>query len=378
MIKFPTASQSGPDPSAVEIPGLPSMAITFSNTDPRQLTNRHYTPYSIIGIENEVNLEQLTCNKPLSKNAQISERVFTVPDLKFTERTLHYVLETYYNHYDTESVLTKCLEVYDFQAASKISMLDGHFSDSLGFQLAAFRTYMDKYILDFGDTKKTKTSTDDLNEINEKLNSKTCSPARILSSSSSLDSIQQWGDEMEHQGGRESPCRISEMGDVRQNVAQYVQSVKSDNSPPIASLSKIVDSKSSENKESQVKEKEIDLLDEKTKEIVKIAAELVEFYTKKIYASENHILMQNVLMKCIDFWLVRSLPVTMLEDVLLKNMDKYFYPLSILLFCKNFNNNTGEDVQDGKLQTSAGFLKQFSTKFCLQLCSMVLENVNKS
>lgn len=353
------------------------MAITFSNTDPRNFSSRYYNPYSIIAVENEVHIEKLNCNKPLSKNAQLSDHVFAVPNLKFSERTLHYVLETYYNYYDTENILAKCLELGDFQAASKVAILDGHFSDSLGFQLAAFRRYMDNFILDFGETKKTNTSTDDLNEINEKLHSKSCSPARILSSSSSLDSIQQWGDEMEHQGGCESPCRLSDMGDVRQNVTQYVQSVKTDNSPPISSLSKMVDSKNNKEADEQ-KEKEIDRLDEKTKEIVNIASELVEFYTRKIYASENHILMQNVLMKCIDFWLVKNLPVNMLEDVLLKNMDKYFYPLSILLFCKNFNNNTGEELPDAKLQTSAGFLKQFSTKFCLQLCSMVLENVNKS
>lgn len=377
IIKFPSTAQSSSEPSPIEIPGLPSMAISFNNTDPRNYTCRYYNPFSIISVENEAAVESVNCNKPLSKNSQVMDHLFAAPNLKFTEKTLHYVLETYHNYYDTEIVLAKCLEVGDFQAASKVAILDGHFSDSLGFQLAAFRRYMDSFILDFGETKKLNKFTDDLNEINEKLHSKNCSPARILSSSSSLDSIQQWGDEMEHQGGCESPCRLSDMGDVRQNVTQYVQSVKNDNSSPISSLSKIVDSKDTEKQCSETKTQP-DILDEKTKEVVKIAADLVEFYTRKIYASENHILMQNVLMKCIDFWLVKNLPVTMLEDVLLKNMDKYFYPLSILLFCKNFNNNTGEELPDAKIHTSATFLKQFSTKFCLQLCSMVLENVNKT
>lgn len=377
IIKFPNTTQSGSEPLAIEIPGLPSMAISFSNSDPRSYSCKYYKPYSITAIENQIPVANLSCNKPLSKNSDILEHLFGTENLKFTGKTLHYVLETYYNYYDTESVLAKCLEVGDFQAASKVALLDGHFSDSLGFQLAAFRKYMDTFILDFGETKKLSKSNDDLNEINEKMNSKNCSPARILSSSSSLDSIQQWGDEMEHQGGCESPCCLSDIGDVRQNVTQYVQSVKSDNSPPISSLSKIVESKDVENKQLE-KEAELNIMDEKTKEVVKIASDLVEFYTRKIYASENHILMQNVLMKCIDFWLVKNLPVRMLEDVLLKNMEKYFYPLSILLFCKNFNNNTGEELPDTKLNNSANFLKQFSTKFCLQLCSMVLENVNKS
>lgn len=377
IIKFPNTVQSSSEPSPIEIPGLPSMAISFSNTDPRSFNCRYYRPYSIAAVENEMPLENLNCNKPLSKNSQISDYLFADSNLKFTEKTLHFVLETYYNYYDTETILAKCLEVGDFQAASKVAILDGHFSDSLGFQLAAFRRYMDSFILDFGISKNINKSTDNLNEINEKLHSKNCSPARILSSSSSLDSIQQWGDEMEHQGGCESPCRITDVGDVRHNVTQYVQSVKSDNSSPISSLSKMIDGKDTENKKLE-KEAEFVITDEKTKEIVKIATELVEFYTRKIYASENHILMQNVLMKCIDFWLVKNLPVTMLEDILLKNLDKYFYPLSILLFCKNFNNNSLEEMSDVKHHTSATFLKQFSTKFCLQLCSMVLENVNKT
>lgn len=344
------------------------MAITFANADPRTFGNRRYSPYSIITLENPTFPHQKTSSKPLSRTSLLLEQLYDLPDLKFSAKTLHFVLETYYNFYDTENVLAKCLETGDFQAASKVAILDGHFSDSLGFQLAALRRHMDGHILDFGG------STEDLNEYN----SKNCSPAKILSSSSSLDSIRQWGDDLEHQGGRESPCGPFEIGDVRQNVSQYVQSMKSDSSPPISSLSRMVDAKNIENKKTQDAKSKFCIADEKTKEIVGIASELVEFYTRKIYASENHILMQNVLMKCIDFWLAKNLPVAMLEDVLLKNMDKYFYPLSILLFCKNFNNNAGEEMTDVKHQSSAGFLKQFSTKFCLQLCSMVLENVNKS
>ncbi|KAJ8961054.1 hypothetical protein NQ314_005984 [Rhamnusium bicolor] len=126
---------------------------------------------------------------------------------------------------------------------------------------------------------------------------------------------------------------------------------------------------------------EMQIKDKSAKDVIDAASYLVEFYIKKIYVSENHILMQNILLKCIEFWLSNNLPVPVLENILLKNMDKYFYPLSILLFCKNFGNTLDDEIFkddcDSK-PTSSGFLKEFSTKFCLQLCSMVLENVNKS
>lgn len=374
-----------------EIPGLPSMAISFNTTDYRT-TFRHRNPHSIRAVENPEFTDNHSCHQPLSRNLSPLEYLFDIPEFSLGPKTLHYVLETYHNLYDTENVIAKCLELGNYQAAAKVSILDGHYSDSLGFQLAAFKLHIDKLDLDFSDMNLNNKSSEILNEINERRHSKlnksesvgektdTSSPAHILSSSSSLDSIRQWAED-EHQGGRESPCQLSGLGDIRQSMNQYVQSLKNENSPPISSVSKIIDLKNDESKIVQdSNENDFCFKDEKTKEAVVTAACLVEFYTRKIYVSENHILMQNVLTKCIEFWLANGLPVCILENVLLKNMDKYFYPLSVLLFCKNFNNNMGEDIKKdvNRHLSSAGFLKQFSSKFCLQLCSMVLENVNKA
>nr|XP_023021233.1 uncharacterized protein LOC111509680 isoform X1 [Leptinotarsa decemlineata] len=383
VMKFPNTIQAGNiDNYPIEVPGLPTMAITFNPSDQKLLFSKNFIPYSIRSIENpEASFEP---------HPSVSfEHIYDVPDLKLGNKTLHYVLETYHGFYDTENILAKCLEVNNYQGAAKIAILDGHFGDSLGFQLAAFKKHMDTLDLSkqsFYTTKPTKEKDqgyvelivrniqDDLNDLNQadKLSN---SSANILSSSSSLDSIRQWGDEVEHQGGLESPCEVSEVGDIRQNISHYVQSLKqNEGSPPISSVSKMV----SEIDNAQIKMKaaqlEPEVRDKTVKEIIDAASHIVEFYTGKVHASENHILMQNVLMKCIEFWLTNGLPVVVLESILLKNMDKYFYPLSILLFCKNFDE---ERIGDAKT-SSFGFLKEFSTKFCLQLCSMVLENVDKS
>lgn len=389
VIKFPTNFDGSSEHFPVEVPGLPTMAITFNPADHRLLFSRNYIPFAILQIENDDDFEQVT--KPLSKNASPASLLQNIPKFRFGEKTLHYALETYHGFYDTENVLSKCLDLDNYQAASKIAMLDGHFGDSLGFQLLAFKKYMDSCNLDFDsifvnkemyDIKEREQDFVDfvVKNIQDDYGHKTYinSPAHVLSSSSSLDSIRQWGDDLEHQGGCESPCEVSEMGDVRQNMTHYVQSLKTGDTAICSISQKLSGTDSGHNKNVELDDG-LEIKDQETKDVINNASKLIEFYIRKIYASENHILMQNVLMKCIEFWLGSNLPVPILENVLLKNMDKYFYPLSILLFCKNFSGSLDDEIiNKGNQKDSVGFLKEFSTKFCLHLCSMVLENVNKA
>ncbi|CAG9862070.1 unnamed protein product [Phyllotreta striolata] len=378
VIKIPNQGQPSGECLPVEVPGLPSMAITFNPSDHKLLLSKNFTAYAVRAIENEQVLDE-------QGNSSPSESIYEIPKVKFGNRTLHYVLETYHGFYDTDNVLSKCIEVENYQAAAKIAMLDGHFGDSLGFQLTAFKKHLDSLDLDLDILGKSKESPsesndfieltvrniqDDLNERNLAYSNN--SPAHILSTSSSLDSIRQWGDDVEHQGGKESPCE-ADNGDIRQNISQYVQSLKQLDSSPINTISKLVADKENGQERAKREDRELLIKDKAVVEILEAASYLVEFYIRKIYISENHILMQNILMKCIEFWLSNNLPVSALESVLLKNMDKYFYPLSILLFCKDFGNPDDEELKPA----SSGFLKEFSTKFCLQLCSMVMENVDK-
>lgn len=371
---------------SVEVPGLPSMAINFDAVSNNSLFWKKCLSNTVLLLENQPPFVS-SCRKPDSKRVQPFECVNECPTFKYGQKTLHYVLETYFGYYDTDNILTRCIDANNFQAVSKLAMLDGHFGDSLSFQLKAFKNYMDKYTLEYSTKVISKSSTNlrknDLNKHNDlqtiKLNDLNFdkvngSPVQMLSTSSSLDSIRQWGDDLEHQGGYESPCELSDIGDIRQSMTQYLLSIK--DTTPNSNVSKIICEPKNVVKQSDL-ELELQITDVKTKELVNTASQIVEFYIKKTYAFENHILMQNILLKSIDFWLTSNLPVYSLEKILLKNMDKYFYPLSILLFCKNFNNNLCEGYEKSNEFKSAGFLKEFSTKFCLQLCSMVLENVSK-
>ena len=69
-----------------------------------------------------------------------------------------------------------------------------------------------------------------------------------------------------------------------------------------------------------------------------------------------------------------SLPVDHLENLLLKHMSKFFYPLGLLLFCKD--GNSGEEVE--KQQTAMSMLNHLSTRFSLQLCSNLLSHIDQS
>lgn len=252
VVKIPNSGQGTAENLPIEVPGLPSMAITFTANDQRLLFSKKHNPYAVLNVENE--------NYPTEiPNGSVEERIFHSPNIRIGPKTLHYVLETYKGFYDTDIVIGKCLDVQNYQAAAKISFLEGHYGDSLGFQLTSFKEYLESSNVKF--TKENtveiivKSVQDELNEKNLTYSGSGKSSTKILSSSSSLDSIRQWGDDVEHQGGCESPC---DFGDVQKSVTQYVQSLKEEgeNSPPVSSVSRMLD-KSDEKLEAKKKTTEV-------------------------------------------------------------------------------------------------------------------------
>nr|XP_022917889.1 uncharacterized protein LOC111427131 [Onthophagus taurus] len=104
ILKVPQNQQQNTEAYPIEVPNLPTMAITYNPTDHNLLLNQKLPFYRIFNIENN-----------------------------------DFYPENYYGYYDSEAVLSKCLSFESYQAASKIAFLDGRFSDSLGFQLNAFK-----------------------------------------------------------------------------------------------------------------------------------------------------------------------------------------------------------------------------------------------
>lgn len=463
ILKIPKSCQNVTD-LPKEVPNIPAMHITYRNYDKYLFINKNLSYlFPLNKIENnlskiETENETSYLNRTLGF---IHEK--EVQDLYvYGQKTLHYVLQIYFGFYDTESILQKCVEYKNYQGASKISYLDGHFGDSLGFQLNSFKIHLD--------SQKWIKIIEKNQEIPQK-NIK--NPVSIISTSCSLESIKNFQDESESQGGCESLCdeicflnlpkddsetdlteernsminllegtkdenvenvklcllpqktsdsdtknqefkyddaqltsiqlfdtKMEVANDyggfsneiIRKTVSSYVESLKpeiinSDTSliPKLTlpKMNKIYTESSLQTDRFRIEQnvERTEKVVENT-DIIEQASQIVEFYCSRPQITENHILMQNVLIKIMQFWLSNNLPVDVLEMILLKNMDRYFNPLSILLFCKNFNNNLGEgmvnDSESKKSEKSFEFLKQLSPKFCLQLCSMVLQNVNKS
>ncbi|XP_021913956.1 uncharacterized protein LOC110827029 isoform X3 [Zootermopsis nevadensis] len=108
-------------------------------------------------------------------------------------------------------------------------------------------------------------------------------------------------------------------------------------------------------------------------DLVGQAASVVEYYVSMM-EEDSHAMMSRLLEQGIEFWLSHSLPVDHLENLLLKHMSKFFYPLGLLLFCKD--GNTGEEKVETQKQ-AVSMLNHLSTRFCLQLCSSLLNHINQ-
>ncbi|CAG9760775.1 unnamed protein product [Ceutorhynchus assimilis] len=364
----------------IEITVLPSMAFTFNQTNHKALLCNKVLPFNVLMPDNPDRSKFLKEQKVTQK--QDFSHIYSLPNVLIGQKTVHYALQTFIDLYDVENILKKCIEYKNFQAASKVSLFHGHYVDSLGFVIQAFENHISQSEIDLASLFTCKDSYDIKEkdqgieiivktiktELDKEKSSSCSSPAKILSSSSSLDSLKQFGEE----GGQESPCEF----DVRQNITNYVHSLKKYDS----SVPKLNESYKDLLLEKSIRKQELQIKNKQAREVLDLASGIVEFYIGKIYISENHILMQNILLKCIEFWLSHNLPVLLLENIFLKNLDKYFYPLSILLFCKNFDDEDRILQKDDDIIqiSSSGFLKEFSTKFCLHLCLMVLENGNKS
>ncbi|XP_066245482.1 uncharacterized protein ca [Euwallacea similis] len=362
----------------IEISVLPSMAFTFNQVSYKTLLNNKYIPYEILLLDNK-NPVTFFREQTITGRLDFSH-IYNVPALKFTQKSVHYSFQNFVELYDVEDILKKSIDYRNYQAASKVALLHGHYVDSLGFTIEAFKLHINETGIelqslftckDSYDVKEKEQGIEIIvksirNELDKEKTSSCTSPARVLSSSSSLDSLKHFGEE----GGRESPCEADSRHDLS----------KSDSSQAVTQDLKLYENYKGLLLEKSVIQQELQIKNKQAKEILDLASHIVEFYIEKIYISENHILMQNILLKCIEFWLSHNLPIVVLENILVKNLDKYFYPLSILLFCKNFDEadvilTKEEDVVQ---ISSSRFLKEFSTKFCLHLCSKVLENANKS
>ncbi|XP_066977606.1 uncharacterized protein ca isoform X2 [Macrobrachium rosenbergii] len=114
------------------------------------------------------------------------------------------------------------------------------------------------------------------------------------------------------------------------------------------------------------------------KSVVGEAVRIMDHYLR-LQTEESQTGMKHVLQEGISLWLSHALPLAQLEDLLLTHLPRTVYPLALLLFGDG-NTNDGNESSDqttgvASEDPAVRVLSQLSTKFCLNLCSSVINHL---
>ncbi|XP_046742534.1 uncharacterized protein LOC124409162 [Diprion similis] len=391
----------------------------------------------------------------------------SVVEKSLGETTLHYVLERLNGLYDSAKIMDKCIQLGNYQAASKISLLEHNFTDALSYQLKMLNTsHLERHkfsyecdgnqvgtdpSVDFNNTTKivanSQTSDAQIQHIKENTElfdkhmeqnlvdtlEKSEEKKKIkMSASRSLDSFQSLEQELytfDCQGGSEELCEDSKSEDISLDITEdaldsvYDEQKKNSFSenvtvfgknaeqaieksvPNVADLtlapgiSEELDSvaRSLNHREnstcitvSEVEQfsaqKKMNVINRnilgneakgnQENAVVSEATSIVEFYVSEI-EDESHATMRDVLQIAIEFWIKHNLPIGNLENILLRHMSKFFYPLGLLLFSQNNMDEAGVQNQGDTEANSLAMMNSLSTKFCLQVCSTLLRHIDQ-
>lgn len=434
VVRLPHAAHSALDTPS-QVPNIPTPVISY----------RSYDVTPLAGLV-----------QPLS-----------VVEKSLGETTLHYILERLNGLYDSAKILDKCIQLGNYQAASKISLLERNFTDALSYQLKMLNTShlkLHKFSYTCTQSQAETDFADNLNnssevgkgarisaahtqhiEENTKLFDKHMEQNLVdtleeseeknkmkMSASRSLDSFQSLEQELhtfDCQGGSEELCEDSKSEDIslditedaldgvddeqkKNNPSESVnifikngEQMVENSLPHIVNLAcapvmledlnydernvnhpKNADSLSISKNIQRLAEKKLDLTNSNTLEpdvkgnqenaVVSEATSIVEFYVSEI-EDESHAMMREVLQIAIEFWIKHSLPIENLENVLLRHMSKFFYPLGLLLFCQHNMDGVVIEDRDGTEANSLTMMNSLSTKFCLQVCSTLLKHIDQ-
>ncbi|XP_071444865.1 uncharacterized protein ca [Hetaerina americana] len=356
----------------------------------------------------------------------------------YGHHALHQALEFFHGHYSSQRLLSCCLELENYQAASKIMALDRHFHQALAYQLKALylaRTSDPALTSDRGvDSCRKKTRKVDQDVEGSQKRRRDAKPSSSPLYNGTLGACLrcethsfaiQGGEEEMSEVGAEG-CRHAcgqEVGS-RDEEGPYVpeDDENSENgSPPLFSSSiatEVIGEGTLTGATAEVLQPPPcpvppllwvgGVEGDGGEELARQASSVVEHYAS-LLEEEGHQMVRRLLEQGIDFWLAHSLPLGSLENLLVKHMSKFFYPLGLMLFCDGGRSDCGtEDRRKGgggvgcnrsedgvtgcgeKASSSVGsrgpmtqrpsgggptILSQLSTRFCLQLCSTLLTHI---
>ncbi|XP_012270806.1 uncharacterized protein LOC105694570 [Orussus abietinus] len=352
------------------------------------------------------------------------------------EETFHYVLEQFHEMYDSSEIMEKCTRLGNYQACSKLALLEKNYGQALGYQLRALDASRHVSIASSYPTDETLL---DREVQNAEIESSKCSQgesenedAQIshlqkntelfdrqveqnivdhleesvikskikMPASKSLDSFQVLEQELhtfDCQGGSEelyediSEDSIGNAVDPEMEAALLSQWVGtlifgSDfvcdslrNKPNVLGFADILTNSSlpgtalTSHKDAGMTEKNISVNDDRKGNVTQEAIDAIKFYINEVEGND-HAQVRDTLANAIDFWSAHSLSMQNLENIFLEYMGKLFYPMGLLLFCPSDGVISNIDETDTK---DKDVINSVSTKFCLHVCSVVLGHIDQ-
>ncbi|XP_043461144.1 uncharacterized protein LOC122497855 [Leptopilina heterotoma] len=350
------------------------------------------------------------------------------------ERILHFTLEQFTGFYDVHKIMKKCIALGNHQACSKLALLEHNFSESLMYQLKSITDLeLENEIkemndiaespqkqfnsLDLKDQKnENKTVIEDrddkeMKKVEKNKFSDFCDKNeenRFIGKSLTLDNINYnslslFNDNIQkdlvnsyEESVNKSRIKMptSKSMDTLSSMENELYTfncqggseemygqVEEDNniSEHLTMTNTIDDELASDNSSEKMKMNDFifdDMDNYPESSGIKKAMNIVEFYINET-ENFNYTIVREVLLKAINIWLDLRLPLRYLEQVFLQNLDKVFYPLGLILFCKNnLSDDANNDEKDhDKSVTNA--INSLSTKLKLNICSTLMRHINQ-
>ncbi|XP_011633715.1 uncharacterized protein LOC105424907 [Pogonomyrmex barbatus] len=362
--------------------------------------------------------------------------------------TLHYVLEHFYGLYNSDNIMKKCVELENYQACSKIAILENNILSAFTYQLKVLHKLSLQSSRNYPISKiphktiastikissqKAEMTTDSMSARNIKKNTELFNRQAEknfieslensvvrnwtkISTSRSLNNLQMLAQELysfDCQGGLEELCKtqrnddslsnINNRSDTEYNANEDEQQVWIENlmlnendsllqhknitcrsaqdltrSICTKIISNINDNQTNQGDTYEKKTMFSDQVSSRAQRnyVINETIKALKFYLKNINGEANTIKCE-ILYHAIDFWIEHNLPMQSLENIFFEHIHIIYYPLGLLLFCRDMiekylNVNKYDDEGTDWCANNL-----FSFKFCLQVLSILMQHIDE-
>ncbi|XP_076231996.1 RCC1 and BTB domain containing protein claret [Calliopsis andreniformis] len=334
------------------------------------------------------------------------------------ESTLYYALDYFTGLYDSSRIMEKCVELGNYQACSKIAILQHNISDAFSYQLKILHTLslqtcskakssenlcektrrksMEDSDLKrpFPSSRHVKKNTELFNKQVEKnlLDSvEDCAAKNQMKipASKSLNSLQMLQQELytfDCQGGSEELCKEMKCENTALNAFEdsFDSDISSDAEEWMGNITPT-------NEQPQKEEKAVESIEEsliastsvkeeappsRLDNIINKTIKVVKFFLNEM-ENETDTVKYKILQDALDFWIDHDLPIDSIENIFMEHMESIFYPLGLLLFCQELMEKYLDTNKNDAAAKRVTVVNYFSVNFCLQVCSLLLNHIDQ-